>query len=70
MAGRAQLSWKQTSFTDRRRVMRSLKKWLVENKDVCARVACRDSGKTRMSFTLLCKIRRAPLFDCYSNDSD
>lgn len=47
MAGRAQLSWKHTTFTDRRRVIRSLKKWLIENKDVCARVACRDSGKTR-----------------------
>ena len=26
--------------------MKSLKRWLVENQDVCARVAARDSGKT------------------------
>lgn len=26
--------------------MKSLKRWLVENQDVCARVSARDSGKT------------------------
>ena len=26
--------------------MRSLLKWLVENQEICARVACRDTGKT------------------------
>jgi acyl-CoA reductase-like NAD-dependent aldehyde dehydrogenase len=47
LAGEAQKKWKHTTFTQRRRVVRSLKKWLVENQDLCARVACRDSGKTR-----------------------
>lgn len=42
----AQKTWKTTSFTQRRRVIRSLLKWLVDNQDVCARVACRDTGKT------------------------
>jgi hypothetical protein len=46
-AGHAQKAWRETSFADRRRVIRSLKKWLVENQEVCARVACRDTGKTR-----------------------
>lgn len=46
MAGRAQHAWKQTSFPDRKRVIRSLLKWLVDNKEDCARVACRDTGKT------------------------
>ncbi|KAF8894722.1 Aldehyde/histidinol dehydrogenase [Infundibulicybe gibba] len=45
-AAEAQKKWKETTFTQRRRVMRSLLKWLVDNQDVCARVACRDSGKT------------------------
>jgi acyl-CoA reductase-like NAD-dependent aldehyde dehydrogenase len=45
-AADAQKSWKRTSFTERRRVMRSLLKWLVDNQDLCAKVACRDTGKT------------------------
>ena len=47
-AGRAQLAWKQSDFADRKRVMRSLQKWLVDNKEDCARVACRDTGKTSL----------------------
>ncbi|KAI0059465.1 Aldedh-domain-containing protein [Artomyces pyxidatus] len=45
-ATRAQLEWRKTTFADRRRVIRSLKKWLVENQEVCAQTACRDTGKT------------------------
>lgn len=41
-----QETWRYTTFTERRRVIRSLMKWLVDNQEVCARVACRDSGKT------------------------
>ncbi|KAH8120042.1 meiotic sister-chromatid recombination aldehyde dehydrogenase [Phellopilus nigrolimitatus] len=52
MAGRAQLSWKQSSFADRKRVVRSLLKWLVDNKEACARVACRDTGKTMIDAAL------------------
>ncbi|KAJ7074290.1 aldehyde dehydrogenase domain-containing protein [Mycena amicta] len=48
----AQKTWKQTSFGRRRRVMRSLNKWLVENQDVCARTACRDTGKTLVDAAL------------------
>jgi len=47
-AAKAQLNWKNTTFTQRRRVVRSLLKWLVDNQEVCARVACRDTGKTCM----------------------
>jgi len=45
-AAAAQEEWAYSSFADRKRVMKSLKRWLVENQDACARVACRDSGKT------------------------
>jgi len=38
--------WRETNFAQRRKVIRSLKKWLVEHQDTCARVACRDTGKT------------------------
>lgn len=48
----AQVSWAQTTFAQRRRVMRSLLKWLVENQEVCARVACRDTGKTLLDAAL------------------
>lgn len=48
MAKRAQNSWKASSFADRKRVLRSLQKWLVDNKESCAKVACRDTGKTSM----------------------
>jgi acyl-CoA reductase-like NAD-dependent aldehyde dehydrogenase len=45
-AAGAQEEWAFSTFADRKRVMKSLKRWLVENQDVCARVASRDSGKT------------------------
>jgi acyl-CoA reductase-like NAD-dependent aldehyde dehydrogenase len=45
-AAAAQEEWGYSTFADRKRVMKSLKRWLVENQDVCARVAARDSGKT------------------------
>lgn len=46
IASLAQGEWRKTSFRERRRVIRSLKKWLVENQEACAKVACRDTGKT------------------------
>jgi acyl-CoA reductase-like NAD-dependent aldehyde dehydrogenase len=48
-ATQAQKRWKHTTFAQRRKVVRSLKKWLVDNQDACARVACRDTGKTSKS---------------------
>lgn len=56
-AAEAQKTWKTTSFTQRRRVIRSLLKWLVDNQDVCARVACRDTGKTSSFVALHPRIR-------------
>jgi len=50
----AQRTWKKTTFQQRRRVVRSLLKWLVDNQESCARVACRDTGKT-------CQFIRIPL---------
>ncbi|KAI3607594.1 meiotic sister-chromatid recombination aldehyde dehydrogenase [Moniliophthora roreri] len=48
----AQKKWRQTTFTQRRRVIRSLKTWLVDNQELCARVACRDTGKTLIDAAL------------------
>jgi acyl-CoA reductase-like NAD-dependent aldehyde dehydrogenase len=49
-AAAAQKSWKKTTLRQRRRVVRSLLKWLVDNQEACARVACRDTGKTCQCF--------------------
>ncbi|KAF9533521.1 meiotic sister-chromatid recombination aldehyde dehydrogenase [Crepidotus variabilis] len=51
-AGVAQQKWRHTTFSHRRRVIRSLMKWLVDNQEVCARVACRDTGKTLIDAAL------------------
>lgn len=45
-AADAQRDWAHSTFPERKRVMKSLKRWLVENQTSCARVACRDTGKT------------------------
>jgi acyl-CoA reductase-like NAD-dependent aldehyde dehydrogenase len=45
-AAHVQQNWRKTTFGKRKRVIRSLLKWLVDNQNVAARVACRDTGKT------------------------
>ncbi|KAJ7445680.1 meiotic sister-chromatid recombination aldehyde dehydrogenase [Mycena galericulata] len=45
LAAEAQKTWRQTNFGRRRRVMRSLNK-------LCARTACRDTGKTLIDAAL------------------
>lgn len=42
----AQSSWKNSSFTKRKLLMKTMLKYITENKEHCARVAVRDSGKT------------------------
>lgn len=46
-AERAQADWKTSGWGRRRKVMRSLLRWLVEDMEPLARVASRDTGKTR-----------------------
>src|SRR5260370_24552421 len=48
LAKEAQSEWAISSWNDRRRVLRSLLAWLVKEQEICARVACRDTGKTSM----------------------
>ncbi|KAG6810295.1 hypothetical protein H0H92_012519 [Tricholoma furcatifolium] len=52
LAKHAQRKWRKTTFAQRRRVVRTLLKWLVDNQELCARVACRDSGKTLIDASL------------------
>ncbi|TCD64319.1 Meiotic Sister-Chromatid recombination aldehyde dehydrogenase [Steccherinum ochraceum] len=51
-AGAAQADWSKTTFRERKRVMRSLKKWLVDNQATAAKVAARDTGKTLLDAAL------------------
>ncbi|EJU02884.1 meiotic sister-chromatid recombination aldehyde dehydrogenase [Dacryopinax primogenitus] len=46
LARESQRTWSQSTFDQRRRVMRSLLAWVLENSEGIARVACRDTGKT------------------------
>ncbi|KAL0947454.1 hypothetical protein HGRIS_013561 [Hohenbuehelia grisea] len=51
-ASAAQKEWRRTTMTQRKRVIRSLLKWLVDNQETCAHVACRDTGKTLIDAAL------------------
>ncbi|KAF8340576.1 Aldehyde/histidinol dehydrogenase [Cantharellus anzutake] len=52
LAKDAREDWSHSSWGDRRRVLRSLLAWLVKDQEVCARVACRDTGKTMIDASL------------------
>ncbi|KAK2802338.1 Meiotic Sister-Chromatid recombination aldehyde dehydrogenase [Onygenales sp. PD_10] len=44
----AQLKWQNTTFAERRRVLRTLLKYLLEHQDEIASACCLDSGKTKV----------------------
>lgn len=45
-AKKAQKSWAKSPFTLRRQVLKTLSRYILDNQENIARVACRDSGKT------------------------
>ena len=47
-AAAAQVEWAKTSFSQRRCVLNTLLKFVLENQELLARAACLDSGKTRV----------------------
>ena len=47
-AAAAQRQWAKTTFVQRRRVLKTLLKFVLDNQEMIARVACLDSGKTRI----------------------
>lgn len=47
-AAEAQVDWGRTTFVQRRKVLRTLLKFVLENQESIARTACLDSGKTRV----------------------
>lgn len=42
----AQVQWAKTTFQERRKVLKTMLKFVLENQETIARVACLDSGKT------------------------
>lgn len=49
---RAQMVWKALPFTVRRRLLRTLHQYIVDHQEEIARVACRDSGKTKLDASM------------------
>ncbi|WFD43847.1 Meiotic Sister-Chromatid recombination aldehyde dehydrogenase [Malassezia psittaci] len=45
-AKEAQISFKATSWEQRRRFLKTLRAWIMRDMEVLARIACRDTGKT------------------------
>ena len=48
----AQVQWAQTTFSQRRRVLRTILNFILDNQETIARVACLDSGKTMVDASL------------------
>ncbi|KAI8380271.1 Aldehyde/histidinol dehydrogenase [Blakeslea trispora] len=51
-AAAAQVKWAQTTFEQRRAVLRSLLAFVVENQEAICQVDCRDTGKTMIDASL------------------
>lgn len=47
-AANAQIAWAETSFSQRRLVLKTLLRYVLANQEPIARTACLDSGKTRV----------------------
>ncbi|KAI7545555.1 Aldedh-domain-containing protein [Hortaea werneckii] len=47
-AAQAQATWSQSTWPQRRRVLKTLLKFVLDNQDTIVRAACLDSGKTRV----------------------
>lgn len=48
----AQKKWEKTTYSQRRQVLRTLLKFILENQEEIARIACIDSGKTMIDAAL------------------
>lgn len=48
----AQERWARTSFEQRRQVLRTLLRFILDNKEEICRIACLDSGKTMIDASL------------------
>ncbi|KAK6877452.1 putative aldehyde dehydrogenase-like protein [Candida tropicalis] len=51
-ASKAQNKWAKSSFSLRRKLLKTMAKFILENQENIARVACRDSGKTKLDASM------------------
>lgn len=51
-AAAAQKEWAKSSFATRKQLMRTLNQFILDNQENLARVACRDSGKTKLDASM------------------
>ncbi|XDT40099.1 Aldehyde dehydrogenases cysteine active site [Nakaseomyces glabratus] len=51
-ANAAQMKWAESSIAKRLEVLATLQKFILENQDLIAKVACRDSGKTMLDASM------------------
>lgn len=51
-AAKAQKEWKHSSFNLRKQLLRTLAQFILDNQESIARVACRDSGKTKLDASM------------------
>ena len=51
-AAKAQKHWSKSSFTLRRKLLKTLARYILENQENIARIACRDSGKTKLDASM------------------
>ncbi|KAH6618840.1 Aldehyde/histidinol dehydrogenase [Boeremia exigua] len=51
-AKEAQVQWAKTTFAERRKVLKTMLKFILENQETIARVACLDTGKTMVDAAL------------------
>ncbi|KAK6454430.1 meiotic sister-chromatid recombination aldehyde dehydrogenase [Scheffersomyces xylosifermentans] len=51
-AKKAQNSWKNSNFSLRRQVLKTLSRYILDNQQDIARIACRDSGKTKLDASM------------------
>ncbi|KAK6464711.1 meiotic sister-chromatid recombination aldehyde dehydrogenase [Scheffersomyces coipomensis] len=51
-AKKAQQLWKKSPFTLRRKFLKTLSRYILENQEDIARIACRDSGKTKLDASM------------------
>lgn len=47
-AAAAQAAWRELPFAQRKQLLRTLNRYIMDHQDDVARVACRDSGKTKL----------------------
>lgn len=51
-AAKAQKQWKKSTFNVRKQFLRTLSQFILDNQEDIARVACRDSGKTKLDASM------------------